>query len=210
MKKFVLMGVVGVFLSSGAMAADQGPFVEAAVGSVKFVDGSDGWNMNDTSTSLGVIGGYMFNQNVGVEAGYIDLGKASGSISGTVSGYVYGKLLNATGTVNVEGKTTGFKFGFRGVLPVNDTIKLSASAGVLSWKIDGTMYLSAAGTWGGSPIAASTSASDSISGRDAYYGIGAGYSLNKNVVFGLGYTTYKLKDAGVGADNFDVSLNYRF
>ncbi|MEI7430578.1 MAG: outer membrane beta-barrel protein [Betaproteobacteria bacterium] len=212
MKKLALAGIVSALISSGAFAADNGPFVEAAIGASKFnVDNSSGWNMSKNDTSWNILGGYMVNKYVGLEAGYLDLGKVSGSISGNLSGNLYGKPLVVNGAVNASGTAKGWLLGVRGVLPINEQFSLNARAGVYLWNSDLNASVSAAGTWGGSAIAANGSASKSYTGSDAYYGIGAKYNVNKQVAIGLGYAKYKLGgDLSTNVDNYDLNVSYSF
>jgi OOP family OmpA-OmpF porin len=209
MKKLALAGIACSLISSGVFAA--GPFAEAAVGTTKFkVDGSSGWNMDDKDTSYSVLGGYMFNDYFGAEAGYLNLGKASGSITGNLSGTLYGRALVVNGTVRAEGDATGWLLGIRGVLPINDRFSLNGRVGIYKWDSDVKATVSAAGTWGGTPIAANGSASQSYSGSDAYYALGAAYNIHKQVTIGVGYSNYKLGKINTKADNWQVNLNYRF
>lgn len=209
MKKIVLVGMASTLISASAFAA--GPFVEAAVGSTKFnVNGASGWNMNDRDTSFGVLGGYMVNDNFGLEGGYLDLGKVSGSITGNLSGNLYGRALLVNGTITAKGDAKGWVLGVRGDLPINDKFSLNGRVGIYNWDSDVNVSVSAAGTWGGTAIAAAGSASQSFSGSDAYYGIGAKYNVNKQVTIGLGYSHYKLGKVESKADNLELNVKYRF
>jgi OOP family OmpA-OmpF porin len=211
MKKLVFVGLATALMSSGLLAADQGAFVEAAVGQTKFkVDGSSGWNMNDKDTSWSVLGGYMVNNNLGFEAGYLDLGKVSGSITGNLSGNLYGRALVVNGTVTANGDAKGWVLGVRGDLPINEKFSLNGRVGLYQWESDVKATLSAAGTWGGTAVAANGSASQSYKGSDTYYGLGAKYAVSKQVAIGFGYSNYKLGKVEAKADNWDLNVNYRF
>lgn len=209
MKIVALAGMVGVLAATNAFAA--GPFAEAGVGSSKFkVDGSSGWTMDDRDTSYRILGGYMFNDYVGAEAGYLNLGTASGSITANINGTLYGRALAVNGTVRAEGDATGWLLGIRGVIPVNDRFSLNGRLGIYRWDSDVKVSLSAAGTWGGTAIAANSTASQSYSGSDTYIALGAAYNIHKQVTFGVAYSSYKLGKINTKADNWEANLNYRF
>lgn len=115
-------------LSIPAYAADTGWYVVGSVGQTKFKDidtsGIPNPSVDDTDTGFKVGGGYMFHKNFGVEAAYVDLGKAtvsSGGQSGdaTASGEVVAvvgvlplgdkfSLLARIGLINATVKITGF------------------------------------------------------------------------------------------------------
>lgn len=153
----------------------------------------------------------MFNPNIGVEAGYLDMGKASISASGSGSGTLYGKSLTYNGTLGVEAKATGFLVGVRGVLPVSEQFSVSARAGLLNWTTDATAKVSGTGTYDGTAFSASASAKKSYSGTDAYVGIRGSYSFTKQISAGIGYTQYRLGgDVSTDASNVDINVAYRF
>lgn len=212
MKKIAWVSVLGAVLASGAYAADDGPFIEAAVGSSKFrLDAPAGVDVGSSSVSYSLFGGYMFNKNFGLEGGYLDLGKAGVSSSGAFSGNLYGKPLTVTGTVNADGRPTGLALGARGALPINARFSLTGRAGVYIWTLDANLSASAAGTYDGAAFAANSVVKKSYTGSDGYIGLGANYNVNKQLAVGLGYTYYKLGgDVGVTADNWDFHVNYRF
>lgn len=211
MKRIALVGIVSALMSSGVLAAGNGGFFEAGLGSSKFsVDGSSGWSMDEKDTSFSAVGGYMFNENVGVEGGYLDLGEVSGSITGNLSGNLYGKLLTVNGTVRANGDAKGWLLGVRGVLPINKQFSLNGRVGAFVWDSDVTVNVSAVGTWGGAAIAANGTASQSYSGSDIYYGIGANYAIDKNIAIGVGYSHYTMKKLDAKASNLDIKWNYRF
>lgn len=213
MNKFIAAAIFGVSLGGNAFANDFGPYVEAAVGSTKFkVDASAGWVVKDTDTSFSIVGGYMLNPNIGVEGGYLSLGKASVSANGAFNGSVNGKSLIVTSAaVNADAAATGYVLGLRGVLPVNDQFSVSGRVGLYNWSVATKLSVSAAGTYGGTAFSGATSFSDTYTGSDAYFGIGANYKIDKNKSIGAAYTTYRLGgDIKTDATNLDVHFIVNF
>ena len=211
MKKAALVSVIVGVLATNAYAAGEGGFLEAGVGNTTFkTTNTSGWTLDNKDTSYSILGGYNVNPYVGLEAGYLNLGKESGSIAGTISGNAYGKLLVVTGTVNVTGDAKGWLFGVRGTLPINDQFSLNGRVGLYNWDSDVKVTANAAGTWGGTAFAANATASQSYSKTDTYYALGAKYSVNKQLSVGLDYFHVKLSDLDTKADNLGLSLSYKF
>lgn len=116
-------------LSIPAYAADTGWYLLGEVGQTKVKDidttGIPNPSVDDTDTGFKVGGGYMFHKNFGVEAAYVDLGKA------TVS----------SGGQTVEAKASGEVLALVGVLPLGDQFSLMARLGL----INGTVKISGPG-----------------------------------------------------------------
>ena len=201
----------GLLVAGAASAQGAGGFVEGTVGFGQFdLGGTSGWTVDDKDTNWGLTAGYMLNNNFGFEAGYRDLGSASGSASATESAMVFGQVFTGTATLNASGDADGWLFGVRASLPINDKFSVNARAGLAMWSADVRVSASAVGTWGGTAIAAGASASETFDGTDPYYGIGANYNITKQMGVGIGYTKFKMDDIGVKNDSWDINLNYRF
>lgn len=133
-------------LSIPAYAADSGFYVLGSVGSTKFHDidttGIPNPSVDDTDMGFKVGGGYMFNKNIGVEAAYVDLGKASVSSGGNTaevkaSGEVLAALL--VWPISNQFSLLG-RLGF-----INGTVKISGPGGsVDSTDVKGTFGVGAA------------------------------------------------------------------
>lgn len=201
----------GLLMASVASAQGAGAFVEGSVGYGKFdLGNTSNWSIDDKDTNWGLSAGYMFNQYLGVEAGYRDLGRATGSISGNLSGTLYGSPATVNGTVNASGDVDGWLLGVRGSLPLSEKFSLNARAGWYRWDADIKATANAVLTWGGVAYPIGSTASKTYSGTDPYYGLGASYSITRNLGVGVGYTKFDLDDIGVKIDSWDVSLSYRF
>ncbi len=194
------------------MAQMGSGFMEVGAGATKtIVTIPAGLTPNDTSTGASILGGYMYNKNVGAEVGYVDLGKPNVSATANVNTTLYGQPLIFNGTATVEGKATGFLAGVRLSMPLNDKLSFGARVGLMSWTTDVTASANAALTYGTTTTAANVSQKRTFTGTDAYYGLRASYSMTDNVSLSLGYTMYKLvNDLDAKVNATDLYLTYRF
>jgi OOP family OmpA-OmpF porin len=148
-----------------------GAYLGISVGQTKVDEVCDGISScDDTDVGWKVFAGYQFNRFFAVEGGYVDLGKASASVSGlldpffgcgTISGSVevdaWGAVASAVGTIPI-----GQRFGIFGKVGAAYTdAKLSASLT----------------TSGCGPI----SGSESDDGVDLTFGVGAKFDILRNL-----------------------------
>lgn len=207
------IAVVSAFALTAQAASAQmtGFYVEGTAGFGKFdLGNTSGWSVDNTDNNWGLTVGYMLNKYVGLEAGYRDLGSASGSIAGTLNGTLYGRPATLTGTLNASGDADGWLFGVRGVLPINDKFSLNGRLGWYDWKADLKATANAVLTWGGTAYPANATVTQSVDGNDMYYGIGATYNINKQLGVGIGYMQFDLDDIGVKNQTWDINLMYKF
>jgi OOP family OmpA-OmpF porin len=140
-------------------------------------------------------GGYRFNPNLAVEAGYIDFGKAKYTASYT-GGSAQGSL--KAGGVDVAALLS---------LPVNDSFSVFGKAGVVAASVKSSLTAS------GVPAAASGDASTHV--IRPLLGVGALYKLTDNVdlradydhVSGLGKSN---KTGKMNANLFSLGIAYNF
>ena len=167
MDKRIPLAVIAVAMATAStcsMAANQGAFfINGNLGQSTYHD--SGFNDNK-DTSEAIRAGYSWQSNVvdfGVEAGYVDLGQARGSV--------------ATGNGN-----TGFTVKGKGpLLGIN-----------IKYKFANRMFVSARGGWFRSKLVAGISGigSDSFQGDGSYAGAGVGYDLTPNFSLGVSYDDY--------------------
>ena len=165
-----------------AFAQDSGWYIGANVGQSTFKDSCSGLpagvSCEDSDTAFGVFGGYQFNKYFGAELGYTDLGKTDASGLG----------------VSAEIKAKGVELLAVGTFPVNEQFSLYGKLGFFRWDVDA----SASGPGG--------SFSDSASGTDLTYALGAQYNFTKK--FGVRAQYQQYKDAGdentTGQGDIDV------
>jgi len=206
-----MMMAAGLLAASAANAQSSGFFVEGTAGFGKFdLGNTSGWTVDNKDSNWGLMAGYMLNNNFGIEAGYRDLGGASGSIAGTTSGTYYGKAYSATGTLNASGDADGWLFGMRLNFPVNDQFSVNARAGLFSWDTDIRVSATGSLTYDGTTYVGNASTSKGFSSTDPYYGVGVNYNVTKQLGIGVGYTQFDLDDIGVKNNSWDINLQYRF
>lgn len=176
-------------ISMPALAADgQGFYAGAGVGQlgVDFSGDIDTSpiSFDDSDTAFRIFGGWQFNDNFGLEAGYVDGGTAS-------------ETLVIEGTdVDFDIDVTGIDLMLRGVLPVGESFFAFAQAGVIFWDAD--FKASALGV----------SESDSDSGEDLVYGAGIGFNLGDNAGVRVEYMIYDISEADV--DSILASIFWKF
>ncbi|GAP65622.1 hypothetical protein MBSD_n0912 [Mizugakiibacter sediminis] len=170
-----------------SQAADysNGAFINGQAGQSKLkgIHASD-----DTDTGFAINAGYRWAVSpsvlLGVEGGYVDLGKFTDRAPGA----------------SAEFKLSGWNAGVNGKFAIADQWYFSARAG----------FFSAHRKLSGNAFGISVSGSDT---KSKYYGgIGFGYDFSNNVSVGLNYDRYWANDSDVDAkgDLLSVGAEYRF
>jgi OOP family OmpA-OmpF porin len=120
-KKHVLAVLAALAVSVPAFAADTGGYVFGMFGQtkVKDFDFGPGFSTDDTGTGFKIGGGYAFHRNFGVEAAYVDLGKATATL----------------GAQSAEFKASGLSVVAVGMLPVSNQVTLLGRLGVINAKV---------------------------------------------------------------------------
>ncbi len=202
--------VAGLLVASAASA--QG-YVDVHLGQATAdLPSISGWSLDKKDTTYSFNLGYKLNDTFSVEGGYTKLGEASYS-SGTAvsgSGTANGTSVTATNaTFKLAAKADGYTLGLAADLPVNNTIDISARAGMFFWDAKATGTLTA-GTLvvNGTTYAAGSSISGKLDGSDLYLGLGASYKFNKAVRAGVNFTRYDID--GTDVDTWTASLRYNF
>lgn len=136
----------------------------------------------DSDTGYKLLAGYQFNPYLGVEGGYIDLGKVKYTVTAT------------QGNGSLTWKAKGWLASAVGTLPINDSFgvfaKLTAFRSEVAWTASATGTLDFNESYSGTKLKAA-------------YGVGATYHLNKEVGFRLEYERFdKLGD--VNSDNVEL------
>jgi len=164
--------------SSAALAALPGQFfINGSAGQSNYHD--SGFNTGHTDTALAGRFGYAWNNgpvSYGVEAGYVDLGKATGSVY-TGSGYT-----------NFSGKASGPLLGVNMTYHFRNHMFLNGRLGWFHDKFDTTIE---------------GVGSQSFSGNGGYIGVGAGYDFNEHFGVGLAYDHYNVRAKIYGTKSQD-------
>ena len=161
MKRKALQGLSAILLLLPfgiANAADSGFYIGGSIGQATLELPADpNFNFDENDTSWKLLAGYNFDLgtfDIGVEAGYVNLGKPAIGDS----------------TASVQFETVGFNaFGLAGfeLGPVD----LYAKAGFIYWDVEAQIS--------GSGVPAPFQFSDTETGTDFGYGIGASWNVGK-------------------------------
>lgn len=157
--------------SSGAFAQSAGqPFVRGEIGRTTLSDRNSSSSLKDNSFVLR--GGYMFNQNIGLEGFY---------------GRYYGKS-DRIGTFDNNNSVSGFGAGVVGKLRFGDQAADtgwfgSGRAGVMRSSYDATVT----GTVNGVDVRNSLTTSST----QPYFGVGVGYDFTPNMGVSMNYDYFR-------------------
>lgn len=198
-KAIALTGLVAATagISPVALAQqDAGFYAGGSLGQAKLKDACTGLtdigfvgSCDDKDTAWKIFGGYQFNRNLGVEAGYTDLGEATAT--GTVLGL----------PVSAKAKAKGFEILGVGTFPINEQFAVYGKAGFFRWDVDSSA------TGGGVSVAIGDK------GTDFTFGLGLKYNFTKNVAARLEFQRYNDvgNDATTGQSDVNVwSLGLQF
>jgi len=212
MKRLTVL-VLGIFLSFNCYAGN--PYIGAGFGQAKAKDAGNcsdfsgpglfnpgySCSIDDTDTSFDLFLGYAITPNISAELGYVDLGKYTLDASGTVFGTSTPVALNG------DIKAKGWTMSAVGTLPLQPSFSLLGRFGFFIWNVDISVNASSGSLSG--------SASDSASGTDPLFGIGAQWNVNKNLGLRGEWTHYV--DVGdenttgqSDVDNLSISVLYNF
>jgi OOP family OmpA-OmpF porin len=183
--RYLILAMLFSALSLGSAPAssqDAGLYAGFNFGQSKVRNLCEGLtNCDDKDTALSIFAGYQVNRNFGVEFGYADLGKFSGSVPG----------------ISVTGEVTGFELSAVGTLPIDQKFALYGKLGFFMWDVD------VRGSAGGFGF------SGSDDGTDPTLAIGARYSFTRNVAMQVQWQRYfDVGDSDI--DVIGVGLLFRF
>ncbi|MEX0958557.1 MAG: outer membrane beta-barrel protein [Burkholderiales bacterium] len=185
----VLAGKIGAFFFLTAMVvsaahAESGFYAGGSVGQSKFSDtckdeaGVGLSSCDDKDTGFKLFGGYLFNPNLGVEVGYVDLGEVTAS----------GTFLGTPFTATIE--TTGLTAHAVGILPLNEQFSLLGKLGLIRWDMDANVSV------GG------VSGNVSEDGIDFALALGAQYNISRSIGVRAEWDFYKdLGNSETGEDD---------
>jgi OmpA-OmpF porin, OOP family len=150
----------------------------------------------DRDTGYKVFGGYQFNRNFAVEAGFFDLGS-----------FGYTATTVPAGTLGGDIRVKGLNLDLVGTWPLTDRLSALGRVGVTSSRTTGSFGASGAA---GMPYA---NANPSQRGTNYKVGAGLAYAFTDSLSMRLEAERYRINDA-VGnkghADMLSVGLVYRF
>ncbi|MCG2585292.1 outer membrane beta-barrel protein [Massilia sp. TS11] len=185
MKKTVFALIAAAFAFSAHAAEPGTAYVGVGVATVDHnADIAGASNMGSTGykASGKIFGGYNFDKNVALEAGYTDFAKST---------YNY-----TAGTASKFAESDGHAFYVAGKysVPVNDTVNVYGKLGLTRVK---------------NSVSGALNTSDS--NTRAYGGLGAEFALNKQVALNLEYERYGTKTAvGAKPDVWSAGVKFAF
>jgi hypothetical protein len=206
MNKRIFKAAIGAAMavaSSAAMATDGSFFINGEVAGAN-ANIRNLQNKDNTSTAGAVRAGYLWHSgdySWGAEAGYVDLGKVSGS-----DNYAVFNAVGAYDPLHIDIKTQGEMLG--GVFKLH--------YGDYGW------FLSGRGGWFHSHTSARVhdqlglaAVSASRNGDGFYAGFGLGYEFNKHISVSLNYDYFQSRAEGIYNGNFNTGMyggtfEYRF
>lgn len=175
-----LSGLSGFYGGVGAGRTDTD------IGNAGIIGSTD---KNDNAWKL--FGGYQFNPNFAVEAGYVDLGKAS--IVGATAG-------GAPASATLDAKV--WQASAVGSLPLTPSLAMTGKLGLAYADTDTTGNIGGAAFGGSDSKTAPT------------YGLGLRYDLTKTVSLRGEWERFRLGSAGLGgkndADLYSLNAVFRF
>lgn len=199
-----LVGAIGLAASPFSVSA-EGLYIGAGLGQSKVdavecspeirVSFSDvACSADETDTAFKIFGGYEFASQSGspffgaIEIGYVDFGEVS--ISGVDSFY---------GVSRMSWDSSGFNLAAIGALQANDWLSVMGKVGLLRWDWDVDFR---------NEDEIIEDFSDSDSGTDIMFGIGANFSLTEQARVRVEWERFEIGDEDV--DLMSASFTYRF
>ncbi len=209
-KELLFVAAAPVMLRSGGLyAQDQGWYMGVGIGQSHTTEVASCSTLNrnfpgfpchnkSTSTGAKLSGGYQFNENVGLEASYVNLGKFTMSSSGTFGG-------GAPFTASGRDKVSGFSVDIVRTWPITPKFGALGRVGVFRWTLDDSTS-----AFLGGPI----EMSNKPSGNSLDFGIGVKYDLGGNI--GVRAELQRFQSIGnsttgkADVDSISASVVYRF
>jgi OOP family OmpA-OmpF porin len=178
MKKIIAAALLASAITTPAFAADQGGYFAVDYGTLSMTNAG----LLPNPGAFDLIGGYSFNKNVSVEAGYMVVGDSTVEVVG------FGSLTYAQSILHAAAVYS---------LPLNDTFEAYGKLGInsVSAKLTGT------GGYAGTNASASTS--------NITYAIGCQYNFDQANGVRLQYESLgktKAQSSATGADISRVSV----
>ena len=144
---------------------------------------------DNTGTGFKLLGGYKFTNEIAVEAGYLNFGKASATV-----------VVPGAGSVDLAIKTAGFGGGIAVMAPIANDWLFAARLGLAQVKAK------ADGRVGNATVSLSDS------NPQLYAGLAFGYRFNKNASIDLSFDSSRSEFEGEKANvtMFGVGLTFSF
>jgi OmpA-OmpF porin, OOP family len=184
--KTKLFAAVLVAAAFAPVAAQAQTYIGGSVGRSEQKLEAGGASVKDSDTGYKLFAGYQFNETFGIEGGFADLGKTGVSGGGN--------------SANANPQTVYFAGTAAWALSTDFSLFAKAGVSANRTKVDGTD--------------GKVTFNDTMSKTTAILGVGAAYSLSKNVALTLEYENFGkvIDDSGVSlkADLISFGVRYKF
>lgn len=184
MKKQFIVALIGSAFAIAAQA--ENTYVGVNVGKSEQKISVEEGSIDESATGYKLYAGYNFNKTFGAEAGYVDFGDADFT----------------DGSDSVTIRTKSFYIAGTATLPVNNEFALFAKAGIARNRAKATVTFD------------DETESDSVNRTSAIFGLGASYSVAKNMSLVAEYEYFgkvaKEEGINVKADLLSIGLRYKF
>lgn len=192
MKKLVIAGALlavpaSAFAAQSAPATDKGWYMGAAVGQANQKDtfAAATVNADRKDTAWKLYGGYQYNTNLAVELGYVDLGKATGTLGG----------------VAADSSAKAFELVGVGILPLGHSFSAYGKLGLARW--DTKMSVGGVGV--------SDTGVDLTYGVGAKYDVNSNWAVKAEWQrYRTDPTNLRVNVAGKDIDLLSVGVQYKF
>jgi len=160
MKKIAIAALLSTFVAGNAAAADSS-YAGISLGRSSASATSNAVLTKSTDTVAGILVGYQFNRNWGIEAQYTGLGKFAGTHTAPAATF--------------SGKTDALSLTALGILPVSDRFSIYGKLGIARAKTSA------------SSVPAQLTGATRSAGT---YGLGAQFNVNGSVGIRIGWDRY--------------------
>lgn len=112
--KSAVLAAIAIFASPAVLAEF---YVGGAIGQARINEGIDGFRIEDNTTTWRIYAGYEFNDYIGLEGSYLDLGEFSDTVVG----------------IPVRADADGWSLAAVGKIPLSEKWAIQAKAGLYFW-----------------------------------------------------------------------------
>lgn len=173
-------------MTTQVWAVTPSPYLGASIGQSQMEESLDGSKFDGSDTAFKIFGGFRFNDFLAAEASYTDFGEPDDSV------------LLETIRVNLSADVQAWELSGVGIIPLSQRFELFGKIGIVTWDADVT----------GTTDFFSTSESDS--GTDLTYGVGARFFATPNLAIRGEWQFYDIDGGDLDTDMLSAGVAYYF